>query len=242
MSFRFGALISGPEHRASWAEDVRQRVTELLSACKTEAGDIMLHLHVGGSLGEPAWTGPGKPRRERGAVSFHVGLPRAIQDDQLEVRLLDFASAAVDVTSSVLKGAGREFDELGHRAAIESTSRSLSTLASSEVRRGAFRALEEQYARRQSIRGASPKVYKEPKGQRLMPSFEFAWSSQGELDRLFELEIAVDQALQTASLGHVDGNEIGAESFTLFVEPKHGKTRPALAMAAETIRGFEARP
>jgi hypothetical protein len=234
MTFQFGALMNGPEHDRSWAGDVRTRVCALLEGQSTGPGVVELHLYVGGTLGEPGWIGPGRPSRRRGVVAFHVGIPRAIQDATLEERLLEFAERGVDVASGEFHRAGLDFDSDGHREAIRQTRRQLAAMSPASVRRDAFRPFEERFARRRSSREAEPETYSEPRPSSPMPHISFAWSTQGELAQLFRLEELVDERLIAEDLGSVDGNEIGAGTFDLFISPFPGKRRAAMA-AAETV-------
>lgn len=235
MAFQFSALVNGPEHRASWTADVEHRITTMLAGEPTGPGTIHLHLHVGGSLGDPAWAGPGKVSRREGVVSFDVGVPRAIQDVGLEERLLAFAEASVDAATAACHRAGVAFDEGGHRQAIRSTRATLAKLSPAAVRREEFRAFEERFARRKSMREAQPETYSEPRSGPPMPRLRFSWSSQADLDRLFEFEKEVDRQLLASSLGEVDGNEIGGDSYDLFIAPSPGQKRQAMEMAENVV-------
>lgn len=235
MAFEFSALVNGPEHRASWTADVERRITTMLSVEPTGPGTVHLHLHVGGSLGDPAWAGPGKASRRKAVVYFDVGIPLAIQDVGLEERLLAFAEASVDAATEACHRAGFDFDEGGHRQVIESTRTALADLQPPAARREDFRAFEERFARRKSMREAKPEVYPEPRSGPPMPRLRFRWSSQADLDRLFELEVEVDRRLPQSSLGEVDGNEVGGDSYDLFVTPRPGQKRRAMELAEKVV-------
>ena len=201
----------------------------------TGPGTIQLHLHVGGSLGDPAWTGPGKPVRHRGVVTFHVGIPREIQDVSLEDRFLEFADASIETATKTYHQAGLDFDEAGHRRAVATTRERLAALPPAAVRREAFRDFEERFARRKSMQDARPEPYPEPRPGPSMPSLQFSWSSQADLERLFELEEEVDRRLQASALGEVDGNEIGGDTYDLFLSPRPRQKRHVVDMAEKVV-------
>jgi hypothetical protein len=148
--------------------------------------------------------------------------------------MLDYASTAVDLAEKKLSDAGRPFDADGHRLTVERARSEVRALEPAEERRAAFRPIEEQYARRKRVRDSVAEVYEEPNHR--SPSLikvEFPWSTQAKLDRLFELERTIDGALKSAGFGEVDGNEIGAGSFTLFIAPRRGKKVGALKLVRD---------
>ncbi len=231
MTYEWDALLNGPEHNSSWANDCVERVSNLLAIQPTGPGRVVLRWHVGGSFAEPGWTGPGKPHRKGSEVVFHVGLPRRVHDAELEDTLLDFAAEAAGQAGHALASSGRAtFDEEGHRRAVEIVRQDVRALEPAAVRRESFRASEERSARRKHIREAVPEVYREPGRGPALPVFEFAWSSEGEVDALLDFEQLVDDRLRAGGLGGVDGNEIGEGNYRLFVAPRRGKRSLAISL------------
>lgn len=230
MTFEWSALMLGPEHDGSWANDCLFRVSNLLAKQPAGPGQVRLRWHVGGSFEEPDWEGLGRPRRTGASVVFHVGLPVGLQTVDLEGRILEYASEATLIASARCKEANVTFDEAGHLEAITRVREIVDSLDSAEGRRETYRAHDERYARRKAVRDAIAVSYPEPTPGPGQPRIEFDYSNQREIDVLFELETAVDEALQSAGLGSVDGNEVGEGTFTLFLDPVRGKRDMAIAV------------
>lgn len=232
MTFTWAIPIRWPEHDASWTLDCLTRVGDLLAAHPTGPGLIELEWSLGGFEEEPDWVGPGQPRGRGARVEFNVGLPRALQDDDLETRILDFAASAVGVATDRLTAAAVAFDRIGHEQAIAAARAAVAALGPAGERRQPFRATEERWLRRKATQEAlarGARRYPDRAPGPALPSLEFAYRTPAEVDALFDFEAAADAALLDAGLGSVDGNEVGQGAYTLFIDPTRGKRTDAIA-------------
>jgi hypothetical protein len=151
MTFECRLPILWPEHIESWARDCVDRVAALLEDQQTGPGRVGLEWCLGAYSEEPDWIGPGRPRRRGSRVDFMVGIPRAIQDTDLESTLLDFAAGAVEVAEERLVAAKLAFDAAGHARAIELCRAEIARLEPVRERRARFLEWEERFARRRYV-------------------------------------------------------------------------------------------
>ena len=235
--FELGVILNGPELRRGWTGDAVERVKRLLRDGDAGEGEIALTLHLGGSLLEPGWTGLAKPTRRGNSVEFAVGIPRELQDEQLETTIIDFAVKAVDIAAEECRKAAVPFDAAAHHAVVARARDAIRRQPPPADRMQAFRPIANAYLRRQRA-WAPPGTYEPPDGKTTkLIELVFRWTTNADLDRLFELHERVDQELVAAGAGHVDGNEVGHGTFTIYVAPEAGQKRLAKQIAARVVEG-----
>jgi hypothetical protein len=232
--FQIGQIYLGPEHDRSWARAAVTRVYQLVEGRITGPGTVRLLFHVGGATSEPAWIGPARPQRRGSVVGFDVGVPASIHDDALETRLLDFTEEAMRTAAATCRAKGVFFDEEGHERVITTARNALAELAPVSERRRAYHDATKRAARYRARHG-TPDAYAEPRAQARTIRVEFRWNDQHDLDELFALEDRVEEALVSAGVGEVDGNDVGSSSYTLFVVPNLRGAQRARELVASQI-------